>query len=333
MKEDAAMGRFKGVVTLMAIAMMGIGLVACDRDVTYIESSDQPLGCADCHVDNNLITGRHTQWAESVHGTGEAYVRGTSASCAGCHSGNAFQERIAAGLDPDEVTEGDSEPTRQDCRACHQIHSTYTMQDFALRSEKAVKLFAIDGATFSGGEGNLCVNCHQPRRDAPVAVNGMITGISTHWGPHHGPQSAMILGIGGAGVTGSPSGHYRAVPNTCVDCHMGDGRDHTFEPDLATCQKCHVDATSFDVDDVQTDIEALIDQLGARLVDYGLINENSEDGHPMVSSAPEDQGIALWNWLYVAHEDGSKGVHNADYTRALLEEGLTRLPPLPPASK
>lgn len=323
------MGRFKGVVTLLAIAMMMVGLTACDREVTRIESSDQPLGCADCHVDNNLITGKQTQWAESAHGMGDSYLRGTRASCAGCHSGNAFQERIEAGLDVDEVTDGDPDPTRQDCRACHQIHMTYTMTDFALTSEAPVTFYAMDGVTFSGGEGNLCVNCHQPRRVIPEPVDGVISGISTHWGPHHGPQSAMLMGVGGAGVEGGPSGHYGGVVDTCVGCHMGEGRDHSMEPALATCQKCHVDAENFDIDDVQTDIEALIFELGERLVDYELINENSEDGHPIVSSAPEDQAIALWNWLYVAHEDKSKGVHNSDYARALLEEGLTRLPPLP----
>jgi len=313
--------------TLLALGAMValVALQACDRNVTNIVSSDQPLSCADCHDPTNLITGKQTEWAESVHGTGTAYARGTEAGCAGCHSGNAFAERIAAGLTPDEVEMGDPDPTRQDCRACHMIHETYSMQDFALRTTKPVPLYAVPGATFSGGDGNLCANCHQPRRDGPVAVNGVITGISSHWGPHHGPQSAMLLGVAGAGVTGTVSPHYGAVTNTCVGCHMGEGLDHHFEPAIATCQRCHPEATDFDYHGVQTEIEALTDQLGELLLNAGLINENSPDGHPIVTSAPEDQGIALYNWLYVAHEDKSIGVHNPDYARALLQEGLTRL--------
>jgi nitrate/TMAO reductase-like tetraheme cytochrome c subunit len=214
---------------------------ACDRTTEYVQTvAPGPTTCAQCHDPSNLITGKKAEWAQSVHGTGTAYLaEGPNASCAGCHSGHAFQLRIAAGLNPDEVKQGDTDPTPQDCRACHNIHETYTEQDFALRTDKAVKLYAVANATFNGGDGNLCVNCHQPRRDAPVAVNGVITGISTHWGPHHGPQSAMLLGVAGAGVTGSPSGHYAAVPNTCVQCHMGDTRNHTFEPQVATCQPCH----------------------------------------------------------------------------------------------
>ncbi len=318
------MVRVTRVVTLVGLAAAMLSLTACERKITRIENVSQPLACADCHVANNLITGKETQWAESVHGTGEAYVRGTSASCAGCHSGNAFAERIEAGLDPDEVTSGDPDPTRQDCRACHMIHETYTGADFALKTTAPVTMYAVAGATFNGGEGNLCVNCHQPRRTIPAAVNGMITGISTHWGPHHGPQSSMLLGVAGAGVADMPGGHY-AVPNTCVHCHMGEGLDHHFEPEVATCKKCHTDATNFNVNGRQAEIVDLIDQLGAQLVTRNLINVNGPDGHPIVTEAPEDEAIALWNWLYVAHEDKSNGAHNYKYAKALLEEGLARL--------
>jgi hypothetical protein len=322
----------KALFVISCVAAVAV-LFGCDRKTTYVEEVVGPVTCAQCHDPSNLITGKQTEWAESVHGTGDAYVRGTSASCAGCHSGNAFAERIAAGLDVDEVTQGDPNPTRQDCRACHKIHETYTEADFALRTESAVALYAVPGATFNGGEGNLCVNCHQPRRIFPEAVNDSISGISSHWGPHHGPQSAMMLGVAGAGdVAGSPSGHYGAVRNTCRWCHMGAEDNHTFEPDEAVdaegrfiCVQCHPGADDFDIEGVQTEIESLGDMLGAELLNLGLINENSEDGHPTVSKAQQDEAVALWNWIYVLHEDKSMGVHNPDYARALLEEGLLRL--------
>jgi hypothetical protein len=329
-KKEVEMSVGRILLALCVLTAL-VALQACDRNITQVVANDQPLSCADCHDATNLITGKRTEWAESVHGTGTTYLRGTSADCAGCHSGNAFAERIAAGLNPDQVEQGDPDPTREDCRACHMIHETYTMKDFALRTEDPVHLFAVPGATFDGGEGNLCANCHQPRRDGPVAVNGVITGISSHWGPHHGPQSAMLLGVAGAGVVGEVSPHYGAVTNTCVDCHMSETRDHHFEPALSTCQKCHPEATSFDYHGVQTEIEALSDSLGAMLLNAGLINENSPDGHPTVTSAPENQGIALYNWLYVAHEDKSMGVHNPEYAKALLEEGLTRMGATKPA--
>jgi hypothetical protein len=281
------------------------------------------LSCTECHNDTTQLTGIQTEWSESLHATGEAYVRGTSASCAGCHSGGAFSARIAAGLSPDAVEAGDAHPTRQDCRTCHQIHTTFTGADYALETTDPVALYAVEGATFDGGEGNLCVNCHQPRRNGPVAENGVITGITTHWGPHHGPQSAMLLGVAGAGgVEGSPSKHYDQVDDTCVTCHMGENKSHTYEPDIAACQECHTDVENFDVNGVQTEVQAMLDELGDLLVAAGVLSENTPDGHPTVTEAPENVGIALWNWIYVAHEDKSLGVHNASYTKALLQAGL-----------
>jgi hypothetical protein len=282
------------------------------------------LSCTECHNDSTLITGKKTAWSESRHGSGEAFVRGTSSSCAGCHSGGGFSERIAAGLNPDEVEAGDPNPTRQDCRACHQIHTTFTRDDFALETTDPVSFFAVEGATFDGGKGNLCVNCHQPRRDFPVAEGGVITGITEHWGPHHGPQSSMLLGVGGS-VEGSPSAHYSVVEDTCVGCHMGEGRNHSFEPAVDRCQACHADAENFDINGVQTEVQAMLDELGDLLVAEGVLSENSPDGHPIVEEAPENVATALWNWIYVAHEDKSMGVHNADYTKALLQAGLDAL--------
>jgi len=310
-----------GPVAIVAIAMVG-----CTGDTGPVgpEGPEGPAGtlsCEGCHNETNLITAKQAQWEESVHGTGEAYLRGTSASCAGCHSGYGFVEMIEAGLNPGSVTEGDPAPTRQDCRACHMIHETYSMDDFALKTTAPVALYAISGVTYDGGEGNLCANCHQPRRDFPEAVNDTISGISSHWGPHHGPQSAMLLGVAGGGVTGSPGPHYY-VSDTCVQCHLGDTMSHTFEPDVANCKVCHDDLTTFDYHGVQTEIQGLTDQLGELLLAAGLINENSPDGHPTVSQAQADQATALWNWIYVAHEDKSIGVHNPDFAKALLQKGI-----------
>ena len=286
------------------------------------------LACTECHTDTTLIVGKKTAWEESKHGSGDAYVRGGSASCAGCHSGGAFSERVAAGLNPTEVESGDPNPTRQDCRTCHQVHTTYTAEDWALEITDPVEMYALEGVTYDGGDGNLCVQCHQPRRGFPAAEDGVITGISSHWGPHHGPQSSMLMGVGGA-EEGSPSAHYSMVEDTCVTCHMGEGASHTYEPNVATCQACHADAENFDINGVQTEVQAMLDELGEQLVALGALSENSVDGHPtdevQENGAPENVATALWNWIYVAHEDKSLGVHNAAYTKALIQAGLDAL--------
>jgi hypothetical protein len=300
------------VVFIIAVLLVGTSSVLAQIQV---------INCTACHNDTTLITGKKTAWSTSVHGTGTDYLRGTSADCAGCHSGGGFSAMIAAGLNPGTVEAGDPEPTRQDCRACHQIHVSYTSADWALETTAPVKLFALEDVTFDGGKGNLCANCHQPRRDFPEAVDGMITGISTHWGPHHGPQSAMLLGVAGS-IKGNPSAHYMLARDTCVTCHLGQNKSHTFEPLLSACQTCHSGAENFDIDGVQTQVQAMIDELGEALVAAGVLSENSVDGHPTVTEAPEAVATALYDWLYVAHEDKSKGVHNPAYTKALLQAGL-----------
>ncbi len=284
----------------------------------------QELSCTKCHDDTTLITGRATEWSKSMHGTGESYVRGTSSSCAGCHSGGGFSDMVMAGLHPNEVKQGDPHPTRQDCRACHQIHTSYTDADWALETTSPVLLYAFESVVFDGGKGNLCANCHQPRAAIATAdPSGVINVTSTHWGPHHGPQSAMLLGQGGAGkVVGSPSAHAMLVTDTCVTCHMGESGNHTFEPGTDSCADCHGDTDDFDVEGLQTEVDVLIAQVRDLLIAKGLLDA---EGHPVVGGYPAAQASALWNYIFIAIEDGSRGVHNPRYTKALLEAAVTAL--------
>jgi hypothetical protein len=280
------------------------------------------LTCTECHDSTSLITGKKAAWNDSIHGTGEAFVRGTSAGCAGCHSGGAFKTMVAAGQTPAEVESGDPNPTHQDCRTCHEIHTSYTSADWALTTDAAVTLYAFEDATYDGGSGNLCAVCHQPRRLMGVE-DGNVNWDSTHYGPHHGPQSAMLMGIGGEGVEGKPGAHYSMVENTCVACHVGANDDHSFEPNVAACQDCHADITEFNFSGLQTDVEAQLEELKAALVAKGMLDGEADEA--IVGVYPEADAAALWNYIYIAHEDKSRGVHNPAYTKALLEASLAAL--------
>ena len=304
---------FMVMVSALVVVLVGTASVFAQVQIT---------DCMSCHDDTTLITGKQTGLSEAVHGTGEAYARGTSASCAGCHSGGGFSAMIAAGLTPDTVEVGDPNPTRQDCRTCHQVHTSYTTADWALETTVPVALFAFEGVTYDGGKGNLCANCHQPRRAIAAAdADGNIAVTSTHWGPHHGPQSAMLLGVGGAGdVEGAPSFHASFVEDTCVTCHIGANFSHTFEPVEASCLQCHDE--DFDMGEEQAEIQELVDELGELLKAKGLLDE---EGHPVVGTYPAAEAAALWNYIFIAIEDGSLGVHNARYTEDLLEASLEAL--------
>jgi hypothetical protein len=135
----------------------------------------------------------------------------------------------------------------------------------------------------------------------------------------------MLMGLAGAGAEGSPSAHYAMVEDTCVGCHMGEGKSHTFEPEVDRCQACHADAESFDINGFQTEVQAQLDELGDLLVAAGVLSENGPDGHPTVEETDEATATALFNWIYIAHEDKSMGVHNPAYTQALLDAAFAAL--------
>ena len=298
---------------LVLVMLAGITVMAQDGD------------CTACHSEEATISGAELAWSNSVHGTGAAYVRGTNASCAGCHSGGAFSAMVADGLRPDQVEEGDPNPTRQDCRTCHNIHATYTEADWSLETTDPVDLYAFEGVTFDGVAGNLCANCHQPRRQM-VAEDGIVNVSSTHWGPHHGPQSAVMLGVGGAGeVEGEASEHYDWVENTCVTCHV-DNYNHSFLPSVNSCLECHDEAEDFDIGGLQTQVGELVAELQEGLVAKGMLDGDEEHGfHPVVGEYSEAAAAALWNYIFLVIEDGSHGVHNPPYTIKLLEWSIEAL--------
>lgn len=280
------------------------------------------LTCTECHNDTTIITGKKAAWETSLHsaGTSAAYAGGRD-GCAACHSGGTFKEMVAAGANPGNY-EGDvMEVTHQDCRTCHQVHTTYTGDDWALTTVEPAVVYAFEGVTFEGGTGNLCATCHVPRRGFELDAEGLVDVSSTHWGPHHGPQAAMLLGIGGAGeVEGKASGHYTLVENTCVSCHVGENDNHSFNPAVASCTECHADVEDFNVNGTQTEVEELLVELGEKLEAEGMYE--LEANHPVVGKYEAAKGAALWNYIYIAVEDKSVGVHNPAYTRALLEASL-----------
>jgi hypothetical protein len=231
---------------------------------------------------------------------------------------------IAAGMNPDEVEEAPFNPTPQNCRTCHQIHTTFTEADFALTTTDPVTLVA-SGETFDRGGGNLCATCHQPRRpvDGYIGVaadlpadQGKIT--STHWGPHHGPQSTVLLGIGAYGVPDSKSVHYTLVEDGCPVCHLAND-DHTLAASTAGCEgsMCHDGLETLDRNGVQTEIKALFEELKELLEAAGPIH----DGHPNPGTYTAGQVGAAWNYMIV-YEDNSLGIHNPSWTKAILEKGI-----------
>ncbi|HSO14224.1 MAG TPA: hypothetical protein VLT51_17735 [Anaerolineales bacterium] len=300
-------------------------------------ASATDLACTECHNDTTLIWSKEAQFREnSVHGTGEAFIRGETTACAGCHGTEGAKARINAGLPPhDASVAGVVNVSPFDCRTCHNIHTTYTRDDFSLTGgEQAVKLEYSDG-TFDGGAGNLCANCHQIRNPKPEVKDGSVTVTSSRYGTHYGVESQMLLGEGGLGETGSPSAHYSMVEDTCVACHMGEEFNHTYLPKVARCQACHADAKDFDMNGAQTEVKAKLEELHTIFVEKKLLNPETDlwgiwdpaagkFTNPSADApltVPEAVANAMWNYKFVTY-DQSNGAHNSAYAKALLDAAL-----------
>jgi hypothetical protein len=298
------------------------------------------LTCTECHNDTSVISSKKASWEQSLHGSGTAFLEeGGNQSCAFCHSGSTFSESVANGVAFNQVEGGDANPTHQDCRTCHQIHTTYTSADWALETDAPVTLVTSQ-ATFDGGSGNLCANCHQARRylanfaakDAsgnPIADKFTPTA---RFNTHYSVQADMLLGAGDFGVEGKPGAHYTMVEGTCVGCHMGESAAHGFEPQLAKCQECHADVEDFNVNGFLTTFEEDLATLEAALVENGLLTANADgtfsnvtknaDDTPVVLDPGPAQALFIYHLI---HEDGSDGIHNPTYFKALMEHALAAL--------
>ena len=293
------------------------------------------LTCTECHNDTAIITGRKAAWTTSIHGSGPglAYA-GERADCAGCHDGSAFSTMIAEGKNFSEVEAANGSATHQDCRTCHQIHVTYTGEDWALETNAPV-VMVTSGATFDGGSGNLCANCHQARRYLASFVDATDPTkyvANVRFNTHYSVQGDVLMGLGDFGVTGEPSAHYNKVENTCAGCHMGEAGDHTFAPQLSSCQSCHEGVEDFNVNGYLTEFEEKYAELEAALLAKGLIKANEDgtfstvaknaDGSPVLLDAGPAQALFFYN---LVHEDGSEGIHNPVYFTALMENALAAL--------
>ncbi|NNF36982.1 MAG: hypothetical protein HKN68_22960 [Saprospiraceae bacterium] len=298
--------------------------------------------CLECHGNNQLITAKIFQWENSIHNLGGTYERNIS-RCAGCHTSQGFLDRIATG--GMEASETVAEPLPINCYTCHSIHQTYTQEDWALTQSDPVTIWLTD-QTADLGNANQCINCHQPRipGDGIPATDatGDYTITSTRYGPHHGAQGTMFLGQGIAGAYEIGEGYSNSLhttllaDNACVTCHMAplmDGRaagGHTFriateEGDLNFngCAECHTEEEAETiVTNTQAEISTKLETLAGLLRGIGILNPDADRSVPGTYTTV--QVGCYYNYIFIV-EDQSLGVHNAKYTRTLLDNSIAAL--------
>ena len=338
------MKNFK-LISFLIIIATGLLFVQCTTDpiagpagedgIDGVDGTDGLDGasgtteCASCH---NIATSEavHASYLFSGHAAGGAVgYAGSRASCAQCHSNEGYIDYVTYGATNEE---GYTSPTPISCTTCHDTHKTFDFEnegyDFALRRIAPVELIADNTYTINyNGTSSNCAQCHQPRRSPPVAdEDGNFAVTSSHWGPHHGPQSTLLEGIQGAEIAGSieylpPQSHPHRKGASCVSCHMGESSgetdgEHTWIPTATACTTCHGDNAPDGVAGLQEDLETL-HQL---LEDAGILN----GGHPHEGTYPINVAEGAWNYLLII-EDASNGTHNPTYAKALVQNSIEAL--------
>ena len=315
---------------LSLVLILATSVIACQSS-TPAETAG---ACSACHNDTTLVKAVQVQYSTSLHGSGLTFER-NAADCAVCHTSEGFTNGLAVGVN--ELDAAVENPSPVNCRTCHEIHSTYTAADWALRVSSPVTL-ELTGDTLDMGKGNLCSTCHQPRwsTEIPQAGGGDYEITSTRFGPHHGPQSTMVAGLAGYGDYNGSNVHYNAVADGCVTCHMASafGKQaggHTMNmgyeyhealvPNLAGCASCHSGIESFDHNGAQTEIETMLEEVKELLVAQGLITKT---GSGIAGTFSSEQAGALWNYKTI-EEDRSLGVHNPGFAKFLLQTAIDAL--------
>jgi len=307
-----------------------------------IDGKDGNATCGVCHDNSELVETKVLQWGASIHATGGNYER-NAVSCAPCHTSQGFKEVVVTGAMVTEETIAD--PSNINCYTCHFIHDTYTVDDWALRTTAQVTL-QINGETMPDyGNGNLCINCHQPRpATIPDAANpeGTYQVTNGRWGPHHGPQSTVLTGkafyMVGSGYSNSM---HDQTPGGCIGCHMTDAfgsqaGGHSFnityeyhgstEYNLVGCVDCHgsTDDAEAAIEEFEPEFEALLTELGTLLQAAGIYNPAGTSGTAVTGTYTNKVAGAYWNFITL-EEDRSMGIHNPKFTKKILENSIASL--------
>ena len=110
-----------------------------------IDGANGTAGCVQCHTSDEDMQVKSGEWAVSAHVQG-GHMMGYYASrdgCADCHSSQGYQEVVATGIWDNPAPD---KPLPANCYTCHQIHETYTVNDWDFRVGDAVTLLVNDYA-------------------------------------------------------------------------------------------------------------------------------------------------------------------------------------------
>ncbi|HLN21564.1 MAG TPA: hypothetical protein VK213_10775 [Bacteroidales bacterium] len=327
---------------LLFVIPAGLVLTSCEGPQGP-QGIDANQSCTECHDNSAQIETKQAQWEHSLHATGENAAYANRAGCAECHTSQGFLEYVAEGSRanislPDE-------PMQINCYTCHEIHTTYTEEDYSLTKPGAETLIlkAKDGSTVTWDKGtsNQCVGCHQARNVATIPVQNAATFsiTDTRFGPHHAPNSNLMLGKIPFELTGSaayPTTNPHNLSNACIDCHMskpygymagGHSMNMFYDAhgvetlNTNACITCHTDATTAKnkFTALQTAVSTKLSKLESQLTAANVYNPTTGLAKAGTTTGNAALAYLCYNTI---KEDKSFGMHNPSYTKALLDNAI-----------
>ena len=332
---------------------------------------DKCLRCHGDGVIDDSINQPRGQWANSAHASdrlieatvnlnGKQYA--TNVCGPECHTSQGFVRRDTTGVTHPEV----GRPAVIGCATCHAPHTGKFINDWKIEPVRMegspVKL--VSNVTIDLKKGNHCAFCHKAfdRQRLPNSADTVV--LTGDWGPHYSCQADVFSKSTGFLFGAAPDtsgGHnihdtiFAAVG--CVACHFGTtsntGRanqfgEHTFRLEdsvsgtqfVQNCNRpgCH-EPTSIpeqgfykDFPDLDT-VRIFGDSLRLLLTSRHILDSSDVTGRMFYSNSHvlKDEAQILYNYL-LYKMDGSRGVHNPKYMKALLKGSVGRWDSIPRAS-
>ncbi len=352
----------KTTFTVLVVIMLAMSLafVGCEGPegpagadgMDGIDGADGGAFCMTCH-DVTVMDEKEAEFALAGHF--EAYTRATSTSCAPCHSHEGFIMYGNGGQEP--LEDAPAFGATMTCRTCHShktngegatFDTTAGVVPMRFDVDAVVMLTGADDMVMSNGN-NMCVTCHQPRRawtEYDDSEGDMVMVTSSHAGPHHSAQGAVLMGWGGnTNITPDAGPATHGTGAGCIECHLTDG-NHDFKPVTTSCEECHTVTADFDYGDRRANVatkmatlEALLTEATGNAIErdttgtyvvipdstvHGILHEEEGEFHPVVGQFDRAVYSAFWNYMIVM-EDQSGGVHNPAYIEDMLDDAIAAM--------
>ena len=346
------------VSVLMLLLLVGSG---CERKVVNEVAGDQTaqVSCFTCHNDTDVfLVQMRQEYDLSKHAQGETVYRNRNNQsyyqpCERCHTNEGYVARLTSvpytGIHFSKI-------------ACFTCHAPHTNGNLELRTEQYDELTMLgNNHEFDLGEGNTCGQCHIGRQNAAQYVAGT-DSLDNYFGPHHGPQSDMLLGENAYEYADYTAGypdsyHPSGLTDFCIQCHMatpvfgsgghtfnvtgegeGEEYDNVFGCNVTGCHSGNplsdfnrLAAADYDwdtnIEGVQDEIMGLLDSLAELLLADSLL-EWVHEGDDSLLEPKDKRPVTSADttgavFNYMfVEEDKSMGVHNTKYAVALLQSSI-----------